>query len=174
PGPAAPVAPAPAADAPATVAATVAAPPPPPAAAAKAPAGPPAKAKAAAAAALPASPGAEGRSAKALRAGLAERVSDLERQSMLGKWGATIRSRVARARQYPAAERAAGVTGTVVVTMRIATSGRLVSAAVARSSGSAALDAAALAAVRQAAIPAAPKGLGQGTFAFNLPVAFVR
>jgi protein TonB len=61
--------------------------------------------------------------------------------------------------------------GTVTLALTIDTSGRLIAARVARSSGHAVLDQAALAAVGRARFPAAPGGMVPGRHAFALPVA---
>jgi len=61
--------------------------------------------------------------------------------------------------------------GTVTLALTIDTAGHLLGARIARSSGHAVLDQAALAAVSRARFPAAPKGLSSGKHAFTLPVA---
>ena len=88
-------------------------------------------------------------------------------------WGVKIRARIDRAKSYPRAERAAGVTGTVMLRVSVPPSGQVVAVAVARSSGNAALDEAAVKAVRKAGrLPKAPKGLAEASYQFKLPVAF--
>lgn len=92
--------------------------------------------------------------------------------SALGAWGAAIRARVERRKSLPAGTRAAGTVG---LTLSVDRAGGLVSASVARSSGDAALDAAALAAVRKAGrFPAAPAELTGARYSFGLAIKFAR
>lgn len=97
--------------------------------------------------------------------------SDSQRRSLMAQWGGGVRASVERSKRYPRGSRDSGR-----VTLRITLShtGGLQGVAVAQSSGHAALDRAALAAVRQARFPAAPKGLAAGNHSFNLPVSFAR
>ncbi|MFN4156415.1 MAG: TonB family protein [Paracoccaceae bacterium] len=98
----------------------------------------------------------------------AARVKDLK-----NTWGASIRSRVERRKRYPAAAR--GASGTVTVRLTVTRAGALTGAAVASSSGSPALDEAALSAVRSAGpFPAAPNGLTEASHSFTLPMKFAR
>ena len=94
-------------------------------------------------------------------------------KSLLTKWGATIRTRIERRKSYPtAADRASGSVG---LALRVSRDGTLVAASVNRSSGNAALDAAALAAVRKAGkFPAAPPDLTKPSYAFSIAVQFTR
>ena len=63
--------------------------------------------------------------------------------------------------------------GQVTLTLRIWRDGTLNGLGVARSSGNQALDEAALTAVRRAGrFPAAPDGLRDASYAFNLPIRF--
>lgn len=96
-------------------------------------------------------------------------LSKAARQSLLARWGAAIRNRVERRKSYPGGTRA---SGTVVLQVTISRNGRLVAVSAVRSSGSAALDGAAVKAVRRARFPAAPKGLDAAQYRFNLPLAF--
>lgn len=88
-------------------------------------------------------------------------------KALLATWGKGIMSALARqsvrGRDIP--------KGTVTLALNIDTAGRLVSARVARTSGHAVLDQAALSAVGRARFPAAPKGMPPGRHAFTLPVA---
>ncbi|WP_264211210.1 cell envelope integrity protein TolA [Leisingera thetidis] len=87
-------------------------------------------------------------------------------------WGAKIRTRIERRKRYPSG---ASGKGTVVVRLTVARSGQLLSHRIARSSGNAALDQAALKAVLRAGkFPAAPKELGLSQLSFNLPMSFSR
>ncbi len=88
-------------------------------------------------------------------------------KALLASWGKGILTALSRqsvrGRDMP--------KGTVTLALNIDTTGRLVTAKVAQSSGHAVLDQAALAAVGRARFPAAPKGLPPGRHAFTLPVA---
>jgi protein TonB len=89
------------------------------------------------------------------------------RQTLMSRWGAQIMARVERARP-----RVHG-SGQVVLNLRVARNGRLTGLSVARSSGDAALDSAALAAVRRAGrFPAAPGALTEASYGFSLPIRF--
>ncbi|KQB14068.1 TonB family protein [Rhodobacter capsulatus] len=94
-------------------------------------------------------------------------------KSLLSKWGATIRTRIERRKSYPAA--AGRAAGSVGLALRVSRDGGLISAAVNRSSGHPALDAAALAAVQKAGrFPAAPAELAKPSYAFSISVKFSR
>ncbi|MCC6007311.1 MAG: energy transducer TonB, partial [Rhodobacteraceae bacterium] len=85
-------------------------------------------------------------------------------------WGSQIRARVERARRHPGTG-----SGTAVVAFTLSREGALLAVQVAQSSGHAALDRAALEAVRRAApFPPAPDGIRAAQSTFNLPVAFRR
>ncbi|WP_027257569.1 energy transducer TonB [Leisingera aquimarina] len=85
-------------------------------------------------------------------------------------WGAKIRARVERRKRYPAG---ASGKGQVVVRLTVSRSGQLLSHRVARSSGIAAFDQAALQAVTRAGkFPSAPKKLQINQISFNLPMSF--
>ncbi len=100
-------------------------------------------------------------------------VSAGRTKSLIGKWGATIRARIERRKSYPAA--AGRAEGAVGLALTVARSGQLMASSVARSSGNAALDAAALAALRKAGkFPAAPAGLDQPSYSFTVTVTFSR
>ncbi|MCB6177205.1 energy transducer TonB [Rhodobacter sp. Har01] len=82
-------------------------------------------------------------------------------------WGAKIRSRV-ESRKF-----AVGAAGTVKVRLTVARTGRLLAVSVVASSGVAALDRAAVKAVKAAGnFPAAPKGLAEDSYSFTLPIRF--
>ncbi|WP_417806849.1 energy transducer TonB [Thioclava sp.] len=96
-------------------------------------------------------------------------LSSGQTRAAMAAWGAQIRARIERAKTPPAGAGA----GRVVVTLRVSRSGQLLSVSLARSSGRAALDRAALQAVRRAGrFAPAPKGLGAQSYAFDLPMAF--
>lgn len=90
-----------------------------------------------------------------------------QRQSLMSQWGAQIMARIERARP-----RVRG-SGQVVLALQITRDGGLAGLSVARSSGDAALDNAALSAVQRAGrFPAAPAGLTDGSYGFSLPIRF--
>jgi protein TonB len=90
-------------------------------------------------------------------------------RAAMAAWGAQIRAQIERAKTPPAGAGA----GRVVVTLRVSRSGQLLSVSLARSSGKATLDRAALQAVRRAGrFAPAPKGLDAQSYAFDLPMAF--
>lgn len=92
-------------------------------------------------------------------------------RALMAGWGARITAGVERHKHYPlAAGVALGTTGVALTVLR---DGRLQAVAVARSSGVAALDLAAVQAVRAAApFPPAPAGLSAPSYAFTLRVKF--
>ncbi len=93
--------------------------------------------------------------------------------NLRASWGASIRTRVERRKTYPSAAR--GASGTVTVRLAVSRAGQLQAVSVAKSSGNAALDQAALNAVKAArSFPAAPKGLTESSYSFNLPMRFSR
>jgi len=87
---------------------------------------------------------------------------------LVAQWGGAVRAAVQRQQRHPAGTRAGG---TVLLRLDVHSDGRLLGVALQQSSGHAALDQAALDAVRRTRIPAAPQGL-DGSFRFNLPVRF--
>jgi protein TonB len=94
-------------------------------------------------------------------------LSNSARQSLLAEWGASIRSRIDKAKP-----RGSG-RGTVTVVLRIGPDGGLQSVSVAQSSGQAALDQRAVQTVRSAGrLPRAPAGLTEGSYTFRLPIKF--
>lgn len=100
-------------------------------------------------------------------------ISQGQRNSLMAGWASKIRARIDRKRSYPSAARAAGLTGTVTLALEVAADGQVLGVRVAQSSGHAALDHAALAAVARAGrLPRAPKGLGGARHAFRLPLSF--
>lgn len=94
-------------------------------------------------------------------------LSDKKRNTLMSKWGARIRAKIAR--KIP---RGQG-KGTAMVLITVSPSGALISAKIAGSSGDPVLDKLALSAVRRAAnFPAAPKGVATGAQSFRLPLVF--
>lgn len=85
-------------------------------------------------------------------------------------WGARIRNRIERAKLYPAGRRQE-VQATVA--LQVSRDGRLASLSLARSSGIASFDQAALQAVRRAGrFPAAPRELTEAAYSFTVTLAF--
>ena len=85
-------------------------------------------------------------------------------------WGGRIRAKIERSKRYP---RGVKKRGRVVLRLSISPAGTVRSVSISRSSGNAALDKAAIAAVRRAGrMPRAPKGLTDSSYRFNLPVSF--
>lgn len=94
-------------------------------------------------------------------------------KNALSQWGAAIRSKIDRRKSYPSA--AGGASGTVRLALTVSRSGALLGATVAGSSGVAALDKAALAAVRKAGkFPSAPQALDKASYSFTLALRFQR
>jgi protein TonB len=91
-----------------------------------------------------------------------------QRRSLLATWGGAIRARVARALRRPAGARA---SGEVWLTLTVDRQGALLAVWVSGPSGNAALDRAALDAVRRAGrFPPAPAALDGASHVFDLPV----
>lgn len=92
-------------------------------------------------------------------------MSGAERANLMSTWGARIAQRIQRRTVRIRAE------GTVVVALSVTSDGRLAGVSLARSSGDAAVDSAAIDAVRRAGrFPKAPRGLPPGTHNFRLPI----
>jgi len=95
-----------------------------------------------------------------------------DRRSLMTDWGGQIRALIERHKRFPDAAKR---NGRVVLNVRVNRDGALQGVAIQKSSGDAALDAAALDAVRRAApFPPAPKTLPGPTFLFALPISFRR
>lgn len=105
----------------------------------------------------------------------AEAVPTLSPAQVRGRraeWGAQILARVNRHHRYPSGTRASGQAQVELV---LARDGRVVSVRLIRSAGDAALDRAALTAVRRAGrFPAAPTGLTEPRYSFTVPLRFER
>ncbi|WP_430464875.1 TonB family protein [Tabrizicola sp.] len=90
-------------------------------------------------------------------------------KKLTADWGAKVRARINRKVALPANT----APGTVKVRLELAPSGALLSVGIAQSSGQAALDAAAIKAVKSAApFARAPKGLSEASYSFSLPITF--
>ncbi|WP_340110392.1 TonB family protein [Pikeienuella sp. HZG-20] len=102
----------------------------------------------------------------------AQPSDDGEAAALARAWGAAIRRAIEARRRAPGLIRR---TRTAEVALRVARSGALLSSQIRESSGSAALDRAALRAVSAAApYPPAPGGLAGASFDFTLPIVFRR
>ena len=96
-------------------------------------------------------------------------ASSGEAKALKADWGSKVRARINRKVALPADS----APGTVKVRLEIAASGALLAVGIAQSSGQAALDAAALKAVKSAApFARAPKGLSEPSYSFSLPITF--
>jgi protein TonB len=105
-------------------------------------------------------------------AGGAQALSAGALRALEAEWGAAILARIARAQRYPEGDHG---SGTARVILTLARDGRLQGLSLAASSGSAALDEAALGAVRRAGrFPAAPAGLSEASYSFRVPMTFRR
>lgn len=94
-------------------------------------------------------------------------LSSAARQSLMASWASRIQGRIERARP-----RVQGA-GSVLLRLTITRDGRLASVGLARSSGDARVDQAAIQAVQRAGrFPAAPDGLTDASYAFSLPITF--
>ncbi|MGE0281513.1 MAG: energy transducer TonB [Rhizobiaceae bacterium] len=83
------------------------------------------------------------------------------------RWHSQVYAAIARRKP-----RDRGVNGRVSIRFVVSSSGSIVSAGIARSSGNSALDSAALAMVRGARVPAPPPGLPGSRHPFTVPVVF--
>ena len=100
-------------------------------------------------------------------------LSAAARQSLMAQWGAQVRRKIERGKRYPSAAR--GVSGTVRISITVGREGALHAVSVAGSSGHAALDEAALRAVRSAGrFAAAPPQMTEPSYTFTLAMKFNR
>lgn len=107
------------------------------------------------------------------RAALASAQSGIVAANVLPSYRALLAAHLQRYKQYPAAERAAGVQGTPVVSFTISRSGSVLASRLARSSGNAALDAETLAMIRRAQpMPQFPPEITVGSMSFTVPISF--
>lgn len=100
-------------------------------------------------------------------------VSKAKLTDLKAGWGASIRARIEARKRYPAEAR--GASGKVTLRLTVSANGRLTDVAIAKSSGNAALDRAAIKAVQSAGrFATAPKGLTEASYSFTLPMSFAR
>lgn len=87
---------------------------------------------------------------------------------LLTVWGSKIRTRIERRKKSPRGVKGGGTTH---LNLRVSPAGQLLSVSVAKSSGNANLDQAALSAVKRAGkFPKAPKELGKQSYRFSIPI----
>jgi protein TonB len=98
-------------------------------------------------------------------------LSPAQTRNLMAQWGGRVRASIERNKRFP---RGTAASGRVTLAISLSHTGRLQGVSVARSSGHAALDRAAVAAVQRTRFPAAPKGLKPGTHRFNLSISFSR
>ena len=87
-------------------------------------------------------------------------------------WLRAVSGYIASGRDYPEEARRRGEEGRVTLRFTVERSGRVTEASVAASSGSAALDAAALTLLRRAALPPFPSGMTQARITITSPVRY--
>ncbi len=98
-------------------------------------------------------------------------MSKSQMQSLISKWGASIRRNILRAQRYPRA--AKGATGQVKLKLKVATNGSLESVSIVQSSGNRVFDQAALTAAKSARrFTRAPKGLTSPSYSFSISLNF--
>lgn len=112
-----------------------------------------------------------GASAGTSQAAGGEAPSAARLAKLKSRWGGAISARIAKNKRRPSGD---WTPGEVRLSLVVATSGRLTSVRVARSSGVAALDRAALKAAQGARLPKAPKALPAGQYEFGLTLEFTR
>ncbi|MEM7614762.1 MAG: TonB family protein, partial [Pseudomonadota bacterium] len=93
--------------------------------------------------------------------------------SAMQRWGGQVQRSIQRAQVYPRAAKGRRAEGTVTVALTLSPAGVLRAASLVRSSGNAALDQAALQAVQSVrSFPAAPDGLTNASYPFQVPIRF--
>jgi len=91
----------------------------------------------------------------------------------VSSYQAQVLAHLQRYRSYPAAAKNAGIRGIATVRFSLSASGAVISASLARGSGAAVLDEAAVAMVRRASpFPPIPSGLGRSRMDFAAPIKF--
>ena len=114
---------------------------------------------------------AEADSAASKKSGGGQGKKDDGGSAAASKYPGKVQAKVTRAAKYPA--KAKGESGEAVVSFTVGAGGNVTKVALARSSGNAALDNAALAAVDRAApFPPIPEAAGRSTWSFTVPVYF--
>lgn len=99
------------------------------------------------------------------------KTSTADTGALKKRWGSAIRKRIEARKSYPAA--ANGAKGSVTLRLTISRAGALQGVSVAKSSGNAALDQAAVKAAKSVkSYPAAPKGMAEPSYSFTLPMTY--
>lgn len=94
-------------------------------------------------------------------------------QAARANYNGILSAHLQRYKQYPAAARAAGEQGVAMLSFTVSRNGQVLGAHLARSSGSAALDAETMAMIRRAVpLPAFPPEITQTSLSFTVPVRF--
>lgn len=88
--------------------------------------------------------------------------------NLKNRWGAAIIARIQRQKRPPRG----GGRGTVRLNISVSTKGRLIAVSLAQNSGHAAIDQAALGAVRKARLPRSPKAISPGNYSFTFRMVF--
>ncbi|KQY15259.1 TonB family protein [Rhizobium sp. Root482] len=102
-------------------------------------------------------------------------VSRQSGNAAVSNYPGKVRSKLQRAFRYPAKAKREKIRGVVQVSFALSSSGSVSSVSIAKSSGSAILDQAALEAVERAApFPAIPQGAERKRWPFTIPLAFGR
>jgi protein TonB len=98
---------------------------------------------------------------------------DIGGAALISSYQARVLAHLSRFRTFPPEARSRGITGMAAVRFALAPNGRVLAASLARRSGAAILDAAALAMVRRASpFPPFPAGLKRSRLEFAAPVRF--
>lgn len=114
---------------------------------------------------------AEADSAASKKSGGGQGKKDDGGSAAASKYPGLVQAKVTRSAKYPA--KAKGEDGEALVSFTLNAGGKVVKVALARSSGNAALDGAALAAVDRAApFPPIPEAAGRSTWSFTVPLYF--
>jgi protein TonB len=90
----------------------------------------------------------------------------------MGEWRNALMSWLEKHKTYPEAAREEGAEGRVLVRFTVTRDGRVLDASLAQSSGSRALDAAALNLAREARPSPFPAGVMQSTLSVTVPLAY--
>ncbi len=98
-------------------------------------------------------------------------TSNKASQEALASWSSQVRRAIERKKRYPRGTRA---SGTAVVSLTVSKAGKLLGASLKRSSGTKALDKAALNAVKAARYPAAPKAVTRKSATFQVSITLKR
>lgn len=99
-------------------------------------------------------------------------LSPARKATLTSQWGARIRAKIERQKRFP---RGAQGDGRVIIRLTLSREGQLIQSGIARSSGVAAFDKAALRAVSSVRrFPTAPQGLTRESYSFDVPISFLR